>query len=728
MLKEIFKKFFKKQRLHKKSIVEKAVTRIPVAKNTKSLKKAKKIVKKKVDTKSEEKFQREKEELEIKKYSEFLEDLNDNFEQKRAVISDSKRILVLAGAGSGKTKVLTKKFIHLIKNKGIPKEKIMALTFTKSASEEMKERISKALNIKSEHLHNNVRTIHSFCFSILKQNEQFALVTEKEQREIVERILIELSKNEEIMQSMYNYIRDNLFEKIKKRDAKDERNPQFKDKPDHFGTKKIKTANGILVRSKSERDIANFLTAMGLNWEYEKPVDFGEGTFYPDFFIEDSIYLEHWCYDEKTPEFSKIDKEKYLKNRSWKEKQYQKEGKHLISIEEREMLDFQQLQKRLIGEIEKLVNKKVGEIKILELLDISPTSKISYVNFIDELIEIINLAKSRFLETKDIKELIKNKKKEKVLDFYNVLIPVMTRYEDILKRIDYSKKDFNDLIWDAFNLLKKNDSRREYYQNRIEYLLIDEFQDVSHGEVELLKQLVNKKTSFFAVGDDWQSIYGWRGSDVDHILNFEKDFGKTEKIILPINYRSKKNIVDASNHFIQLSKNMYKKDIKCSPENEIDSELILQLNAMDDFNGGRYVIHKIKQLMLENPSLKISDFLVLFRSSRILGGYKKIFDQQDLKIPLQTIHWSKGKESEYVFVLGLKGGLYGFPNIYVDKDIRKVIHDNPIEKKEEEERRLFYVAMTRAKKRLFFISENDNESEFVTQIPNDYKYIMRPRG
>src|SRR3990167_5906986 len=75
------------------------------------------------------------ENLEIEKYSEFLQDLNDNFEQKRAVVSDSKRILVLAGAGSGKTKVLTKRFIHLIKNKGIPKEKIMALTFTKAATE-----------------------------------------------------------------------------------------------------------------------------------------------------------------------------------------------------------------------------------------------------------------------------------------------------------------------------------------------------------------------------------------------------------------------------------------------------------------------------------------------------------------------------------------------------------------------------------------------------------------
>ena len=130
----------------------------------------------------------------------------------------------------------------------------------------------------------------------------------------------------------------------------------------------------------------------------------------------------------------------------------------------------------------------------------------------------------------------------------------------------------------------------------------------------------------------------------------------------------------------------------------------------------------------EDPSLKKEDFLILIRSSRIYGLYKYVFDREiGLKIPIKTIHWSKGKEAKYVFVLGLKGGIYGFPNVYVDKDIKRVIHNISIEEKEEEERRLFYVAMTRAKKRLFFISEHKNESEFVEDIPEEYKYVKRQR-
>jgi len=660
----------------------------------------------------------------IRKFSTFLEDLGDNYEQKKAVVSDCNRILVLAGAGSGKTKVLTKRFIHLIKNKGVHKDEILGLTFTKAAADEMRARISKSLGVNQDHFKNNVRTFHSFCFSLLKQNEQFGIIAEKDQREIVESILLDLGNNDNIARNIYNYIRDNIIEKAVSRDSKANKMPQSKSKPDNFGEKNIRTSSGELVRSKSERDIADFLTRLGLKWQYEPPTDFGEGKFKPDFLIEDKIYLEHWCYENDTPEFSKINKKKYLRHRSWKENQYKKFGNILISVEEREMLDLSKLQQRLVKIIRKNINREIQEQDVMNLLNLTPNYRNSYRYFVDEILEIINLSKSRMLEVEDVKSKIDGNKKEKIEYFFNVLIPVLEKYQDVLGRIDYGKKDFNDLIKDSVNLLRNNPSRRSYYQNKIKYVLVDEFQDVSYGEVELLKMLVTQDTHLFAVGDDWQSIYGWRGADVNYILNFDRYFGETEKIVLPINYRSKKHIVDASNFFIQNCKGLYKKNIRCSMENEEGSEKILQLNAKDDFNGARYVCHKINKLMEENPGLKLSDFLILIRSSRALGGYKKIFDQKELKVPVHTIHWSKGTEFEYVFVLGMKGGSYGFPNIYADKDIKRIIYDIPVEEKEEEERRLFYVAMTRAKKRLFLISENENESEFVAELPKKNKYVM----
>ncbi len=667
--------------------------------------------------------QLEKEKIEIEKYNNFLVDCGDNFEQKRAVVSDSKRILVLAGAGSGKTKVLTKRYVHLVKNKSIHRDKVLAVTFTTEAVKQMTDRVSEELNIKSEDLKKNIRTFHSLCAGILRQHEQFNIVDEKQQREIIENILYDNKDNQEIMESMYNYIKDNILEKVKSKDNKNSLYQQIKSKPFDIYNRKIKTKSGIDVRSKSERDIANFLTSLGVTWEYERPVNWADATFKPDFTVEEDIYIEHWAYNDQTPEFSLINKKKYLEHRRWKEDQFIKHKRTLISIEENEMLDLQKLQLRLSDEIGRLTKKKFQKEEIIDLLtlDLYPQYKKSYDHFIEEVIEIINLIKSRLMEIKDVKELVRDEEKEKVINFYRVLMPVMEEYGKILQRTDYSYKDFNDLIKDAVKLLREDDSRRKYYQNMYSFILVDEYQDVSYGEVELLKLLVNSNTSLFVVGDDWQSIYGWRGSDVSYILHFDDDFGDYERIDLPINYRSTKNIVDASSYFIQLKERQYKKDIKCCGEKEKDDSKIIEVNTRDDFQAAEYIVSTINQLKKDNNSLKDSDFLILKRSSKISQLYEGVLKKHMPSIKTKTIHWSKGTEFDYVFVLGLKTGIYGFPNIYADKDIKQVIMNIPIEDKEEEERRLFYVAMTRAKKKLFLITEKNNESEFVKEIPEIYK-------
>lgn len=685
------------------------------------MEKIKKLLRSKRETNEYLNFEKE----EIERYSDFLKDFGDNFEQKRAVVSNNNRILVLAGAGSGKTKVLTRRFVHLVKNKGIKEEDIFAVTFTKNAKEEMIERIAFPLGVRKEKLNEQIKTFHGLCWSILGHNEQFKLITESEQKKIIEDIISNFRNDEEIMNNLYDYIKDNILDKMIEKDIEDPKQTRFKDKPNHNVIKEIYTQTRIPVKSKSERDLADFLTALGLEWEYEKEVDWSDKPFKPDFTIEGGIYLEHWCYNDDSREIEGIDKKAYLKHRRWKEEQFRKHKKILISVEESEMVDLLKLQIKLQEKLESLLQRELKKKEILELLQLSPIYKRAYDKFVDEIIEIINLAKSELINLEEIKEKVKKQKKEKIKNFYSVLIPVMQNYEETLKTTDFGMKDFNDLIKDTVSLLKTNKSRREYYQKRIKYLLVDEFQDVSFGEVELIKLLINSNTNFFAVGDDWQSIYGWRGASVRHILKFEDEFGKSEKIILPINYRSTKNIVQASSHFIQLSKNQYKKDIRSFNENEEENNKILQVNAENDFGGTNFILWRIKKMLNENAQIKPKDFLILYRSSRIMGvGYQKLKEQcKQLGIKVETIHYSKGTEADYVFVLGLKSGLYGFPCVYADKDIKKLILDIPIEEKEEEERRLFYVAMTRAKKELILVSENGNESEFVKDIPQEYKIV-----
>lgn len=671
-----------------------------------------------------EPFPLEEEERDIEIYSDFLADLGDNLEQKRGVVSSFGRILVLAGAGSGKTKVLTKRFIHLVKNKGVPRGKVLAVTFTKEARKEMIRRISKSLDVKPELLMPNIRTFHSFCLSILRQNERFDIVDEKEQREMIAHILSDYRGEQVIMDNLYTYIKDNLLRNFHEKYKTENREPMYKAKPKGFGDLRIKTETGTLVRSKSERDIANFLTSLGVEWKYEKPVEWADKPFKPDFTLSDEVYIEHWCYNDKSIEFPGINKKQYLEIRRWKEEQFQKHRKTLISIEENEMLDLLSLQIRLKEELEKTLKVRLKTNEILELLQLSPQYKKSYEKFVDELVEIINLAKSRLLSAEDVEEKTKDAEKEKVKAFFAVLVPIMKEYEKQLRTKGWGKRDFNDLIKDAVLLLRKDKDRSEYFQRQFEHILVDEFQDVSFGEVELLKLLLTPRSNLFAVGDDWQSIYGWRGSDVNYILEFEKHFGRTEEIILPVNYRSAKTIVEASSDFIQLKGKHHKKKIVSWPSN--GDTKIVQVNAKDDFEGGRYVMRIVKTLMNKHPELRPEDFLILKRSSRVGFGYQKVFKEHEFKIPMRTIHWAKGTEFKYVFVLGLKGGLYGFPTIYADKDVKRAIYEYPLCEKEDEERRLMYVAMTRAKRGLFLISEANNESEYCAEIDEKYKTLHPP--
>jgi DNA helicase-4 len=668
-----------------------------------------------VDRRLQELYDFEKEQL--VKYEDFLSDFGGNGAQKRAVVSRAGRLLVLAGAGSGKTKVLTRRFVHVVKNLGVSVQSVLAVTFTKAAVLEMSERIGRELGLDVHVLKDRVRTFHSLALSILRKSENFGVVSQVEQRDLIMEVLCGLQSNKKVMESLFDYLRDELMDKVRNADV--DRTPRIKDKFGGLGGRGVKTITDVIVRSKAERDVGNLLTSLGLSWEYEIAAGWADKNFHPDFLVDGRLYLELWCYDDKAKEFSGIDKKKYMRQRRWKEKQFVKHKKDLFSVEERETLDLVRLNARLKKELGKMLKMRLPRKDPFDLFSCSPHLKKANRCFVEEIMEVINLVKSRFLSVKDVESLVKDVEKEKVIQFYDVCLPVMRGYEKLLRRKGFGKKDFADLIKDAVLLLRKDKVLRESYQKKLKYVLVDEFQDVSFGEVELIKLLLGLDTKLFCVGDDWQSIYGWRGSEVTYILEFEKHFGYTEKITLPYNYRSVKNVVWASSHFIQRNERQLKKNIKCAEKNGYSNKKFLMMNAKDDFDAARFVMYKIKKMMREDPKLKNDDFLILCRNSGVKKPYYHEFRKGDFYIPIRTMHWSKGKESRFVFVLGLKGGVYGFPNVYLDKEIKRVIVDVPLQDKEDEERRLFYVAMTRAKEKLFFMSQKGNPSEYLEELPKE---------
>ncbi|MBU1118640.1 UvrD-helicase domain-containing protein [Patescibacteria group bacterium] len=125
---------------------------------------------------------------------------------------------------------------------------------------------------------------------------------------------------------------------------------------------------------------------------------------------------------------------------------------------------------------------------------------------------------------------------------------IYKEYQAFLQEAD--ALDFDDLIMQSVTLFTNNKKALERYQERFRYILIDEYQDTNKAQYEFLRLFSEKYQNLFVVGDDWQSIYGWRGADIRNILNFEKDFKNAKVIKLEQNYRSTKNILDAAHGVI----------------------------------------------------------------------------------------------------------------------------------------------------------------------------------
>jgi len=679
--------------------------------------------------------------------------------QKSAILSENPRTLVLAGAGAGKTKTLLYRILHLLKNSNVNSGDILAMTFTSDARIEMLDKLiayfepeyMNVLKSKMDPLelntlrrellerHNEIKsitikTIHALCFSILKTdgakvfNTNLEVVGDEDkdnqlykskitQQKIIESVIFDIcNEDQDFVEQVKKFIYDYLVDYAKLTGIKES---NIKGK--------YLTLDGKEVRSKSERDIANFLVQNKIRYFYEEEAtwvtkDDKTKRYRPDFYLPDyDIYIEHWWLsspNDKVPKIFKdtFDKDKYLKERAWKLGQFREHKKILIESSEKQMQ----------GKLSDYYNYLHSELRRNTKGAIKFTTSIDFIQefkhlreglnlLITSLMKIINLAKSNRVSRKTIQENLQGEKHEEVLEFYEILLKVCQEYEEFLIR--KSLIDYNDMIYKVIELFEKYPKVLSKYQKKFKHILVDEYQDVSAAQVELIKLLLTKDNNLFAVGDDWQSIYGFRGSEIEFIVKFNKEFENSKIIILPFNYRSGKNIVEASNIVIMKNPQQVKKQIKAFDERS--DKKIFQYNALNEIDSAQFIMDMTNKLYAEG--VKFQDILLLYRRSRHLYLYKEFFKKHNFKINTKTIHSSKGLEAEIVFLIGLT--CEGFPYVWEDSRIIQVIKKTDLLKKEEEERRVFYVAITRAKESLFLMSEKNNESEYCGDIPKEFKII-----
>ena len=309
--------------------------------------------------------------------------------------------------------------------------------------------------------------------------------------------------------------------------------------------------------------------------------------------------------------------------------------------------------------------------------------------FIREISSFIKLFKSYNLDRKYLKKISNSKLLkviEKIYDIYDNELNSQGLY------------DFNDIIRKAYELIKIRGLKR-YYR----YIIIDEFQDISkerYNLVTVIRDSCNSKV--FAVGDDFQSIYKFSGSNIDMILKFKKYFGYTKIIKLTNTYRNSIELIRASTKFITRNPYQIRKRIKSSKSLERPIKIIYYVKNMDI---------KLNKLINMIPG----EILILSRNNMDIS-----FD--DERISFKTVHKSKGLESNNVILLNLNNGRYGFPNKIENKLQRKILPKNKY--LYEEERRLFYVALTRTKNNIYLLVDKQNPSIFVKElIYNSKRYI-----
>ncbi|MFY8186754.1 MAG: ATP-dependent helicase [Flavobacterium sp.] len=668
-----------------------------------------------------------------------------NERQIEAVKAEQKRILVLAGAGSGKTKTLLQKIKYLVEVKRVQPSEILAITFTKNAANEMIDRLiiesdtsgvyesiifdkKTSLDEKNKQRYNfikkfkwienlTIRTFHSLCYKIMQnygvkefdnkfkiisedkkreEDPMFALVAPETTFEVFHKILIRnCEQNNDYLLALKKYILDYTVDKIQVE--------KLKNFNLHQEGKIYTTLRGEKVRSKSEQYIADWLFRHNIGYQYEPQINIKDFGFKPDFYIEDAnIYLEH------------------VSNKSYpsknKAEQFEKGNILCVKTYERMTEDTALFNHALDKIIRGRLSENYESERILSYQEEFQRYQEEVKDFIFQAIRICDMLKVENADLNKIFEKSQEDPHERIRIFYLLVMPLVKDFQGYC--IDKSYLDFNDMIIRTVSLFQKHKDILKKVQNQYQYVLVDEFQDVNSLQVALIKQLITPKTQLFCVGDDWQSIYGFRGSNVDCIINFDKHFKRAKTIKLNLNYRSTQSIVGASNEVIKHNKFKIEKEIFASKMSEFK---IVEYAGNNLEENIQFCLSRVRALY--DAGYNNEDILFLYRRSKMYQPYFFALRNENLKVQNKTIHASKGLEAKAVFIVGLTDGYGGFPDIWLEDRIFQIIKTANHDSLMEEERRLFYVAITRAKDQLYLITEKGNTSRFLKEISSEFKEI-----
>ena len=721
----------------------------------------------------------EKKLIEYKEYFDHIftdvgENINLDEEQIKIVLRDDDYCLINAGAGSGKSTTMAAKVKYLVDKLNIKPEEIIMLTFTKKSSEDLDEKVNYSLDLGIP-----VSTFHSLGMKLIKKLYPYPVQVagEEEQKQIICNYIKDLFKEKNKLKELIglfkqyennNYIAKGFLENFEKFDTFEE---YFKDyKKRKYMTEQRKpggihqylinrlnlknslfTIRGEKVKSIGEVRIADFLYINGIDYTYEKIYEekVNEDTTYkPDFTIEyqgKTIYIEYFglsnCYNEKN-ELIKKEVSRYNRIRKIKEEFQKSNNKDFIN------LDYKTIDGDYIKTLEKELLKR--NIRFTRRSDKEIFNRIidnnlnaEFFRFTNLMVKFIDIFKNMLVDNDDymFKKVISIIEKEK-FKYCCYFEDQEEERESRIKAIEYLKDiyeyyqkylvennmiDYSDMINQSYKHIIK-EVKNKYPELNYKYIIVDEYQDITFQRFLFVKRLVEYfNAKLISVGDDWQSIYAFAGSRLELFNNFNELFlnSKDDIMYLSTTYRYGQELADITSKFILENDEQSKKNIK-SIKNLKDPIEVCEYKEFEEYDE----IYKIVcKLYKENPD---DEILILARTNNCLNklAKSKFFtkgvndilickDLPDAKIQALTMHRSKGLTSDQVIVFGLRQKLFpskGKPTHWIFEYFKldSITEKIPF----AEERRLFYVALTRTKNKVYLVVPDRNiiKSEFINEI------------
>lgn len=616
--------------------------------------------------------------LNLKLFDDVLGKKLDN-EQRKAILCDAKNTLVIAGAGSGKTLTICGKVKYLLENNICTTKEILLLSYSNASVNDLFNKINKINNNLT------VKTFHALAFEIYNSYWHKKTTVEPNKNDSLKRIIINKINNDDVfLHLLVNFIGFYYFDFVYA----------------SFNKKDNVSVFSFDFEFQNECTLANYLFLKNIKFLYRK-------------MRKRNIFIS--CFNLKNDNLT-IRYVKFYKNYDYNKI---KNTKDLLiyDFEFENNTAFFKLDNYLAKHNLKLNHEELKKEK--EYMTYIFKTNV-FEHFCNRIITFFNLYEANFSSLSALDNLRNLECSNEYLKIrrellFDIVKTCYISYKEQLKK--NNKIDFDEMIFAATRVVK------ELNNYKYRYVIVDEFQDISQSRVNFLKALIEHgNAKLFAVGDDWQSIYRFAGSDINLFINFSDYFFNAKTSFLTTTYRNSKELINAAEKFI--TKNPYQ--LFKSINSVISLKKPIKIFKSTNENKS-HVMNKILSKIYHLS--KTAEILILGRNN---FDYKKYFDLNDLvmldedivtskkypslKIKYLTVHRSKGLESDYVVLINADDNLFGFPNQIEDDETIKLLLSKQNDYLYDEERRLFYVALTRTKKIVYVVTSKNNPSIFINEM------------